>query len=130
MAETHETGAPQDLARELYWAKERSPQPRLGTSELRDQLHDLSLQLDADQHVLIPLGEGSLASPSPWRRRLKHVLFRGARPVSVRYDRLIAENAELTARLADRVIALEQALERLRGDEAGPEAGPEAGEEP
>ena len=81
---------------------------------MRDRLHDLSMQLRADEKVIIPQGEGNLASTSRWRRQLKYRMFRVARPISWRYDRLLADHAELTTSLAERVMALEAEVARLR----------------
>ena len=108
-----------DLSRELYSAQERASRARMDTAEVRDRLHDLSMQLRADEKVIIPQGEGNLASTSRWRRQLKYGMFRVARPFSWRYDRLLADHAELTTSLAERVMALEAEVARLRAqDEA------------
>ena len=108
-----------DLSRELYWAQERASRARMGTAEIRDRLHDLSMQLRADEKVIIPQGEGNLASTSRWRRQLKYWLFRVARPISWRYDRLIADHAELSTSLAERLMAVEAELARLQGKADG-----------
>jgi hypothetical protein len=105
-----------DLSRELYWAQERASRARLDTPEIRDRLHDLAMQLRADEKVVIPQGEGNLASTSKWRRRLKYRLFRLMRPISWRYDRLIADHAELTTSLAERLMAAEAEIARLRSE--------------
>jgi len=110
-----------DLSRELYWAQERVSRARMDTPEIRDRLQDLAMQLRADEKVVIPQGEGNLASTSKWRRRLKYRLFRLMRPISWRYDRLIADHAELTTSLAERLMAAEAEIARLRGE--GPDAG-------
>ena len=102
------------LSRELYWAQERASRARMDTAEVRDRLHDLSMQLRADEKVVIPHGEGNLASRSRWRRKLKYGLFRVMRPISWRYDRLLADQAELTTSLAERLMAAEAELARLR----------------
>jgi hypothetical protein len=124
--DTEESGAFQDLARELYWAEERASRARMETPEIRDRLHDLAMQLRADEKVIIPHGEGNLASPSRWRRQLKFRLFRLMRPISWRYDRLIADDAELTTSLAERLMAAEAEIARLRArlgeDETGDQA--------
>ena len=86
----------------------------MDTPEIRDRLHDLAAQLRADEKVIIPHGEGNLASPSRWRRQMKFGIFRVMRPISWRYDRLIADHAELTTSLAERLMAAEAELERLR----------------
>ncbi len=109
-----DSAAYRDLARELYWAQERASRARLDTPEIRDRLHDLAAQLRADEKVIIPHGEGNLASPSRWRRQMKFGIFRVMRPISWRYDRLIADHAELTTSLAERLMAAEAELERLR----------------
>jgi hypothetical protein len=106
-----------DLSRELYWARERASRARMDTPEVRDRLHDLSMQLRADEKVIIPQGEGNLASTSRWRRQLKYRMFRVARPISWRDDRLLADHAELTTSLAERVMALEAEVARLRASE-------------
>lgn len=105
-----------DLSRELYWAQERVSRARMDTPEVRDRLRDLSMQLRADEKVIIPQGEGNLASTSRWRRQLKYRMFRVARPISWRYDRLLADHAELTTSLAERLMAVEAELARLRAE--------------
>lgn len=122
-----ESAAYRDLARELYWAQERASRARMGTPEIRDRLHDLAAQLRADEKVIIPHGEGNLASPSRWRRQMKFRLFRVMRPISWRYDRLIADHAELTTSLAERLMAAEAEIARLQAriDGGNPPGGPE-----
>ena len=105
-----------DLSRELYWAQERVSRARMDTPEVRDRLLDLSMQLRSDEKVIIPQGEGNLASTSRWRRKLKYGLFRVARPISWRYDRLLADHAELTTSLAERLMAVEAEVARLRAE--------------
>jgi len=93
----------------------------MDTAEIRDRLHDLSVQLRADEKVIIPHGEGNLASTSRWRRQMKFRLFRVMRPISWRYDRLIADHAELTTSLAERLMAAEAEIARLQAAIAGSE---------
>ncbi len=50
------------------------------------------------------------------------------RPISWRYDRLLADLGELNAALADRVAALEAEVARLRGAGPTPPDRPEASE--
>jgi len=109
-----ESAAYRDLARELYWAQDRASRARMDTAEIRDRLHDLAAQLRSDEKVIIPQGEGNLASPSRWRRQMKFRLFRVMRPISWRYDRLIADHAELTTSLAERLMAAEAEIARLQ----------------
>jgi hypothetical protein len=131
-APTDHDPAFEDLSRELYWAQERASRARMDTAEIRDRLNDLSMQLRADEKVLIPQGEGNLASTSRWRRQLKYRLFRVMRPISWRYDRLIADHAELSTSLAERLMAAEAEIARLRSelghdrDDEGPPDGPPA----
>ena len=101
----------------------------MDTPEIRDRLHDLAAQLRADEKVIIPHGEGNLASPSRWRRQMKFRLFRVMRPISWRYDRLIADHAELTTSLAERLMAAEAEIARLqapdrRRADGRPRSGP------
>jgi hypothetical protein len=102
--------------RELYWAEERTPMGRLSTAEVRDGLHDFAALMRADEKLVIPRGEPNLASISRGRRQLKLRLFRLMRPISWRYDRLLADQAELTAALAERLLAAEAEIARLRGE--------------
>jgi hypothetical protein len=88
----------------------------MDTPEVRDRLLDLSMQLRSDEKAIIPQGEGNLASTSRWRRKLKYGLFRAARPISWRYDRLLADHAELTTSLAERLMAVEAEVARLRAE--------------
>lgn len=122
-ASTDHDPAFDDLSRELYWAQERASRARMDTAEVRDRLHDLSMQLRADEKVVIPHGEGNLASRSRWRRKLKYGLFRVMRPISWRYDRLLADQAELTTSLAERLMAAEAELARLRAQVEGSDPG-------
>jgi hypothetical protein len=114
------------LERELYWAQDRVSRARLSTPEVRDRLMDLAAQLRADEQASVPQGEGYLASPSRWRRKLKYGLFRSMRPVSRRYDRVVGDLTELCTGLAERLMAAELEIARLRraiGDDGsdGPE---------
>lgn len=86
------------------------------TPEIRDRLHDFAAQMRTDEAVVIPMGEGNLASPSKWRRQLKRRLWRLMRPATWRYDRLLADHAELTTSLAEKVMVLEAELDRLKGE--------------
>ena len=107
--------APADhLARELYWAEEATPLGRMTTADVRNELHDFAALMRADERLAIPRGEVNLASTSRWRRQLKLRLFRLMRPISWRYDRLLADEAELTMALAERVQQLEAELAQLK----------------
>lgn len=106
---------PADLARELYWAGEETARSAMSSPDVRDALHDLAMRLRGDERSSIPRAEPYLASPSRWRRRLKQLLFRGLRPMSRRYDRLLADVTELAAALADRLVQAEAEIDALRG---------------
>jgi hypothetical protein len=103
--------AAEHLARELYWAEEETPRARMNTQQVRDALYDFAAMVRADQKQMIPRGEPNLAARTVWKRKLKLRLFRLLRPVSWRYDRLIAEHAELTTALAERLQAAEARIE-------------------
>jgi hypothetical protein len=107
--------APADhLSRELYWAEEGTPLARMTTAEVRNELHDFAALMRADERLAIPRGEVNLASTTRWRRQIKLRLFRLMRPISWRYDRLLADEAELTTALAERVQQLEAELAQLK----------------
>ena len=113
-----ERGTRAALERELYWAEEATPRSRMDIAAVRDALHDFAALMRADQKVAIPRGEPNLMHSVRWRRQLKLRLFRFLRPISKRYDRLLADLGELNAALADRVAELEPEVARLR-DKAG-----------
>ena len=117
---TSENDAKSALERELYWAEEATPRSRMDTREVRDALHDFAMLMRADEKQVIPRGEPNLASTSRWRRRLKLRLFRLIRPISWRYDRLLADLGELNAALADRVAVLEAEIARLKKERGEP----------
>jgi hypothetical protein len=111
---TSDDAPAEHLARELYWAEEGAARTRMSTAEVRNELHDFAALMRADERLAIPRGEANLASTSRWRRQLKLRLFRLMRPISWRYDRLLADEAELTTALAERVQQLEAELARLK----------------
>jgi hypothetical protein len=105
-----------DLLREMYWARDTAARGRMDTPEVRDRLHDLAAQLRTDETLVIPMGEGNLASPSRWRRQVKYRVWRVMRPATWRYDRLIADHAELTTSLAEKIMVLEAEVDRLKAE--------------
>lgn len=117
---TSENDARDALARELYWAEQATPRSRMDAGEVRDALHDFAMLMRDDEKQAIPRGEPNLASTSRWRRQLKFRLFRLFRPISWRYDRLLADLGELNAALADRVAALEAEVARLKKERGEP----------
>lgn len=108
-----EDAARGDLEREMYWARDTAARGRMPTSEIRDRLHDFAAQMRTDETLVIPMGEGNLASPSRVRRQVKYRLWRVMRPATWRYDRLLADHAELTSSLAEKVMVLEAEVDRL-----------------
>jgi hypothetical protein len=116
---TSDDAAFHDLSRELYWAGDATPRGRMSTADVRNELHDFAALMRADERLEIPRGEANLASTSKWRRQIKLRLFRLMRPISWRYDRLLAEHAELTTALAERVQQLEFEVARLREELEG-----------
>jgi len=104
----------QQLARELYWREEDVSRSGMTIDDVRNRLHDFAALMRADETSPIPRGEVNLASPVRWRRQLKMRLFRLFRPISWRYDRLLADHAELTTALAERVQQLDAEVARLR----------------
>ena len=102
-----------EMTRALWWTAGDSSRAH-GAEGVRDALHEFAAQMRIDSKVIYPLGEATLRSPSAWRSNLKHRIFRLTRPVSWRYDRLLAEHAELTAALANQLLAAEAEIARLR----------------
>ena len=121
--------AAEAVLREMYWAEEATPRGRMTTADVRNELHDFAALMRADERTVIPRGEPNLAALSRWRRQLKLRLFRLLRPISWRYDRLLADHAELTTALAERLASAEAEIARLRAelDRRDPRTPPEAG---
>lgn len=116
---TEPRDAQDEVLREMYWARETAARARMETPEIRDRLHDFAAQMRTDEAVIIPMGEGNLASPSKWRRQVKRRLWRLMRPATWRYDRLLADHAELTTSLAEKVMVLEAEVDRLKSEQNG-----------
>jgi hypothetical protein len=116
---TEPRDAQDEVLREMYWARETAARARMETPEIRDRLHDFAAQMRTDEAVIIPMGEGNLASPSKWRRQVKRRLWRLMRPATWRYDRLLADHAELTTSLAEKVMVLEAEVDRLKDEQNG-----------
>jgi hypothetical protein len=102
------------LEREIYWAEEATPRSSVDTSEVRDLLHDFAVLVRADEKQAIPRGEPYIGSRSRVRRKAKSLQYLIFRPIRKRHDRLIADLGELAAALADRVVALEAEVKRLK----------------
>jgi hypothetical protein len=104
------------LERELYWAGDPTTATSRTTAELRVALHDFVASMRADERSPIPRQEPLLGSQAPWKRNTKLLMYRAIRPVSRRYDRLLADLAALTRMLADRLADAEAEIDRLRDE--------------
>jgi hypothetical protein len=104
------------LARELYWVGGATTRIAADAGSLRERLQTFAHRLRVDAMELYPSSEMGL-EPSPRiRRRFKRVLWHLGRFATLRYDRMLAELAELNAQLAERLAETERELERLRAE--------------
>jgi hypothetical protein len=102
------------LAREVYWATDgASPSPR-DVGSLPGRLDAFIHQMRADERQLVPFGETLLGSATGWRRRTKLAVWRLTRFSTMRYDRLLADLAEMNLELAHRLHETEEEVARLR----------------
>jgi hypothetical protein len=113
-ATPEEDDAAVTLAREVYWAGEGVPRLPTDARSLRERLDAFTYQMRADQRQTVPVGETFLGSDAGWKRGLKQFLWRLTRFSTMRYDRLLAELAEMNGELARRLVATEEELSRLR----------------
>jgi hypothetical protein len=102
------------LAREVYWAKGADPRPPSDLGSIRDRLDGFAHRMRVEQRQLVPIGETLLGSSADWKRRVKLALWRLTRFSTMRYDRLLAELAELNGELAARLHETEEEIVRLR----------------
>ena len=102
------------LAREVYWAADGASQVSADARSLRERLDAFTYQIRADQQQAVPVGETFLGSAAGWKRGLKQLVWRLTRFSTMRYDRLLAELAEMNGELASRLVAMEEELARLR----------------
>ena len=86
---------------------------------LRERLDAFTYQMRADQQQAVPVGETFLGSAAGWKRGLKQFVWRLTRFSTMRYDRLLAELAEMNGELARRLVATEEELARLRARARG-----------
>jgi hypothetical protein len=111
-----------DLAREVYWAGDGVSRLPADARSLRERLDAFTFQMRVDMQRAVPVGETFLGSTAGWKRGLKQVVWRLTRFSTMRYDRLLAELAEMDGELARRLVAMEEELARLRrelGDRDG-----------
>ena len=104
------------LAREVYWAADGASQLSADARSLRERLDAFTYQIRADQQQAVPVGETLLGSAAGWKRGLKQLVWRLTRFSTMRYDRLLADLAEMNAQLARRLSEAEEELARLRDD--------------
>jgi hypothetical protein len=112
----HESDVAADLAREVYWAGDGvSPVPAdLGL--LGERLEAFAHQLRVEQRQVVPADRTLLGSSVGWKHGIKLTLWRLTRFSTMRYDRMLADLAEMNAQLARRVFDTEEELARLRED--------------
>ncbi len=102
------------LAREVYWAEDGVSRLPGDARSLRERLDAFTYQMRADQRQAVPVGETFLGSDAGWKRGLKQFVWRLTRFSTMRYDRLLAELAEMNGELARRLVATEEEVSRLR----------------
>lgn len=102
------------LAREVYWAEDGVSRLPSDARSLRERLDAFTYQMRADQRQAVPVGETFLGSDAGWKRGLKQLVWRLTRFSTMRYDRLLAELAEMNGELARRLVATEEEVSRLR----------------
>jgi hypothetical protein len=124
---TSDDEAAASLERHLYWADVPGARRVGGTPEVREEMIEFAARMRTDERLVVPIGEPNLASTSAAKGKVKYALFRLLRPVTWRYDRLLADQAELSIRLAERVIDLEREVERLRAESEDTGSTPGAG---
>lgn len=105
-----------DLAREVYWAGDGVSRLSADAGSIRERLDAFTFQMRADQQQAVPVGETFLGSTAGWKRGLKQFVWRLTRFSTMRYDRLLAELAEMNGELARRLVATEEEVARLRGE--------------
>lgn len=101
------------VAREIYWEKRVDP----GTADLGsilERLDHFAHRMRVEQRQLVPIGETVVDSNTPWKRSVKRTVWRLTRFSTTRYDRLLAELAELNGELARRLQEAEEELADLR----------------
>ena len=107
------------LAREIYWAKETDPSAPADLDSIRDRFEEFAHRMRVEQRQLVPVGETLLGSATEWKRKIKLTLWRLTRFSTMRYDRLLAELAELNGELARRLHETHEEVERLRSELEG-----------
>jgi hypothetical protein len=118
-----EDAPPTALAREVYWASDGVSRLPLDVGSLRERLDAFTHRLRIEQRQLVPTGETLLGSAAGWKRRIKLVVWRLTRFSTMRYDRLLADLADMNGELASRLLEMEEELARLREELDRPGGG-------
>jgi hypothetical protein len=106
-------GAAATLAREVYWAGDGVSTPT-DAGSLRERLDAFTHRMRVEERQLVPLGETLLGSAVSWKRKTKFLVWRLTRFSTMRYDRLLADLAEMNGELAQRLHETEEEVARLR----------------
>jgi hypothetical protein len=118
-AETSERAADPtaaSLAREVYWAGDGISRLPTDVGSLRERLDAFTHQMRVEQRQLVPAGETLFGSTAGWKQKIKLIVWRLTRFSTMRYDRLLADLAEMNGELARRFLETEEELARLRED--------------
>jgi hypothetical protein len=107
------------LAREVYWAGDGLSAPASDAGSLRERLDAFTHQMRVQQRQAVPVGETVLGSAVSWKRTTKLAVWRLTRFSTMRYDRLIADLAEMNGELAERLRETEEEVARLREELEG-----------
>lgn len=104
------------LAREVYWAGDGVSRLPGDFGLLGERLDAYAHQLRVAQRQLVPADKTLLGSAAGWKHAIKLFIWRLTRFSTMRYDRLLADLAEMNAQLARRLFETEEELARLRED--------------
>ncbi len=109
-------GTAASLAREVYWAGDGISRVPADAGSLHERLDAFTHQLRIEQRQLVPIGETMLGSATGWKRGTKALVWRLTRFSTMRYDRLLADLAEMNGELAQRLRETEEEVARLRAE--------------
>lgn len=104
------------LAREVYWAADGASRLPADVGSLAERLDAYTHQMRVEHRQLIPAGGTLFGTSAGWRRGIKLSVWRLTRFSTMRYDRLLADLAEMNGELARRLLETEEELARLRED--------------
>jgi hypothetical protein len=107
-------GTAATLAREVYWAADGVSTLPTDAGSLRERLDAFTHRMRVEQRQLVPLGETLLGSAVSWKRKTKFLVWRLTRFSTMRYDRLLADLAEMNGELAQHLHETEEEVARLR----------------